>query len=513
MTPKSRPIADETPDENASDTLPAGPILDYQGEDLSSALAPPPMLEKPATYRTLFWLALPTLVEQVISGLIGLTDTLVAGHGKDEHLNAAASAAVGTMTYMMWFCGLMGSALGVGATAIVSRSYGARRYRVAQRVAGTAISSAFLLGVVVAGTLYVFASQIVTVFGLDGIAHEYGVKYLHIMSATIFLQTVGQIGLACMRGAGDLVRPLMITATMAVVNLITVPALAFGWFGLPAWGIQGNATGTMIAFAISGTATVGLLLSGKAKLKLQLRHFRIIPHVLWRILRISLPSWAEGMLLWGGQFFIVIFVIRLNDAALGKVFGETLSHISGLTMSTHNAVLRVESFAFLPGFGFGIATSALVGQYLGARRPAEARHSVFIANRLAVGVMTLVALPMIVIPGILMHGMVDNRNAVAIGFWPMIIAGLAQPGFAVAIIMGSALRGAGDTVSVMLSTITGMFVVRVPIMFTAVWVFTRMGHPEWALIAVWIGIFADLNYRAGFNTIVFLRGKWQQKEV
>ena len=41
-------------------------------------------------------------------------------------------------------------------------------------------------------------------------------------------------------------------------------------------------------------------------------------------------------------------------------------------MAAHSAVIRIESLAFLPGFGFGIACSALVGQYLGAKRPEDA---------------------------------------------------------------------------------------------------------------------------------------------
>jgi Na+-driven multidrug efflux pump len=472
-----------------------------------------PMLAGPPTYRTLFWLALPTLVEQLIGGVIGLTDTLVAGHGKDAFSNTAASAAVGTMTYLMWFCGLMGSALGVGATAIVSRSIGANRPRVATRVAGTALTAAILVGVAVGGLLYAFAPFVVSAFSLTGDAYRFGVEYLRIMSVTVALQTVAQIGLACLRGAGDLVRPMLVTASVAVINLVTVPALAYGWFGLPAWGIKGNAVGTMLAFTVSGVATLWLITSGKAKLRLRRRHFRIVPHVLRRVLRVSLPSWAEGILLWGGQFIVVAFVNKMNDHALSSFFSEPLEKLSGLTMSTHNAVLRVESFAFLPGFGIAIATSALVGQFLGAKKPDDAHKTTLVATRLAVITMTLAAVPMVFLPVVLMRGMVDNAHAAQVGIWPMVLAGLAQPGFAVAIIMGGALKGAGDTVSVMLSTVIGMFLVRFPVLIATAWLFARAGHPECGLIAVWVGIFVDLNFRAVYNSVVFFRGAWKTRKV
>lgn len=484
--------------------------LDYQPQVRATG----PDLHQPASYRTVLTLALPTLIEQVFNVVIGFTDTWVAGNGIHPDLNAAASAAVGTMTYLQWFTGIMTSALGVGATAIVARSIGAGRPRIANRIAGTALTAAFLVGVVIAVALYVFADLIVAVCGLHGQAHTYGVQYLQIMVFTICLQTAGMIGMASLRGAGDTLRPMLITGATALINVITVPTLAYGWFGLPALGIQGNALGTMIAFAVSGLATMLLLLSGWAKLRLRFRHFQVVPHILGRILRIGLPSWVEGVLLWGGQFAIVLLIINQNDAALATAWDMKAQDASGLTMAAHNTVIRLESFAFLPGFGFGIAASALVGQYLGAGRPQEARRAAHIANRLAISTMTLAALPMVLMPAILLKWVVDDPHVAEIGYWPMILAGLAQPGFAVAIIMSSGLRGAGETLWPLLATFSGMFLVRFPIvLFLAWYLFPAWGHPAWGLLAAWIGIFADLNFRAVVNGVVFHLGRWQHKRV
>jgi Na+-driven multidrug efflux pump len=170
-------------------------------------------------------------------------------------------------------------------------------------------------------------------------------------------------------------------------------------------------------------------------------------------------------------------------------------------------------FAFLPGFGIGMATAALVGQSLGARRPDLARKATMLSTRLALITMTVLALPMIVLPTIMMRLLLKNEHAAEIGLWPMILAGLAQPGFAIAIIMASALKGAGDTYSVMVSTLLGMFAVRIPIVFGIIWLFNWMGHPTLGLTAVWITIFIDLNFRAVYNTAIFKRGKWAEKKV
>ena len=455
--------------------------------------------------RSVLAISLPAIFEQLIQAAIGLTDALVAGHlPGDERTVAAASAAVGVMAYLQWMAAILNVAFGVGATAIVARSIGARRPRVANRVAGTAISSALLVGVAVAILMFTFARGISSVAGLDGLALTYGEQYLRIMTLTIALQAAWQIGMACIRGAGDTVRPMLITAAVVIINVLTSTIFSFGLLGAPKMGIRGIALGTAMAFLIGGIATLVLLLGGRSRLKLQWRHFRIVPHILMRLVRIGLPSWLEGVFLWAGQFLIVIFVINVNDQAVG---------VSGATMAAHNTVLRIESLAFLPGFGFGIACSALVGQYLGARRPLEAREAARMCSRLTIITMTLLAMPMVFFPHFLLGTMVDADAVVRVGVWPMILAGLAQPGFACAIVYGSALRGAGDTIRPMMCTISGTFLVRIPIVFLMLWVFHRLNHPALGLVAAWIGIFIDLNYRGVINYRNFRKGMWMLKKV
>lgn len=455
--------------------------------------------------RSVLAISLPAIAEQLIQAAIGLTDALIAGHlPGDESTVAAAAAAVGVMTYLQWMAAILNVAFGVGATAIVARSIGARRPRVANRVAGTAISSALLVGAAVAVVMFTFARPISYAAGLRGLALIYGEQYLRIMTLTIALQAAWQIGMACIRGAGDTLRPMLITSAVVVINVLTSTTFSFGLFGAPKMGIQGIALGTAMAFLVGGVATMVLLLGGRSKLKLQWHHFRIVPHIVMRLVRIGLPSWLEGLFLWVGQFLIVIFVINVNDAAVG---------VSGATMAAHNTVLRIESLAFLPGFGFGIACSSLVGQYLGARRPLEARQAARMCSWLTVITMTGLALPMILFARPLLRVLVDADAVVNVGVWPLILAGLAQPGFACAIIYGSALRGAGDTIRPMMCTISGTFLVRIPIVILMLWIFFRLHHPAWGLIAAWIGIFIDLNYRGVINYLNFRSGRWMLKKV
>jgi Na+-driven multidrug efflux pump len=183
-----------------------------------------------------------------------------------------------------------------------------------------------------------------------------------------------------------------------------------------------------------------------------------------------------------------------------------------MTMAAHSATLRIESLAFLPGYGFGIACSALVGQYLGAQRPLEAERAARLCTRLAMATMITAAIPMVFFPRLMLSFMVDSAPVVALGTIPLILAGLAQPPFALAIVKSSALKGAGDTRSPLWASLVGMGS-RVVVVLAVMAILARTGHAGWGLIAVWICIFLDLTWRAIYLVAVFRRGKWKQVQV
>ncbi len=446
-------------------------------------------------------LAWPAIGEQVLNAIIGLTDTVIAGHlpGSPQTV-AAATAAVGLMTYIQWFAGLMTAALGVGATAIVARSIGAGRPNLARRVTGTSVTAAFAIGLATAIMLFVFARPVVYACRLHGQAALFAIQYLSIMVVTISLQTAAQIGMAALRGAGNTFQPMMIMLMVMVINGIFSTAFTYGWLGAPAWGLRGDAFGTLLAYLTGGICTTIILFANTGKLTIRLRHLRLVPHLLTRVVKVGFPSFVEGILLWAGQFLIVLFVM---NAATDP---------NGYTLAAHVSVLRIESIAFLPGFGFGIAASTMVGQYLGAGRLDQARLAGKLATLLGLGTMTALALPMVFAPRFMLGLIVTSQPVINTGLWPMVLAGLAQPGFALAICFSGALKGAGETFWPMVVTLGGIFIARFGTL-GVLWPMWHEGLPAASLTAVWIGILVDLSLRGLLNYGAFYRVAWHKRRV
>ena len=126
--------------------------------------------------------------------------------------------------------------------------------------------------------------------------------------------------------------------------------------------------------------------------------------------------------------------------------------------------------------------------------------------------MSLAAVPMVLLAPWLLRLLVDSQDVVDYGWLPLIIAGLAQPAFAVAIVKSSALKGAGDTIWPLYTTMTGM-AGRVVLVLGLMVVLSRLGLARWGLTAVWVCIFLDLLFRGIAMEIVFRRGRWKTVKV
>lgn len=148
----------------------------------------------------------------------------------------------------------------------------------------------------------------------------------------------------------------------------------------------------------------------------------------------GLTAAAEEVLLLGSMAALTPIV-----AGLGTV-----------TLAAHRIVLNTLSLAFLPGIGFAVAATVLVGQRGGAGEPAAARAVAGVALRWGVGWMSTVgALFALLAPQVVAifvtAGAAEHEALVRVGSAGLIASALAQPGWAACMVLAGALRGAGKT--------------------------------------------------------------------
>ena len=443
--------------------------------------------------RQVFILALPVMVEHTLHMMVGLVDQFMANHLKQDA--AAAAAAVGTVSYFLWFVGLTTTAVGTGATALIARARGARHRALANSVCGQAIGATLVLGMVVAAVMYLGRAQLVRLTGLEGSAPQYADIYLRMLCWSVPFSTLMFVANACLRGAGDTVTPAIAMVVVDIVNIFLTWGLTRGAFGLPELGFNGIAIGTTIAYIAGGILQIAVLLAGRGGIRLYLHRLRPHGQTLRRILRIGIPTGLEGVLVWVAQFAVMHCINGMDS--------------TNRIPTAHNNAVRLEALSYMMGFAFGAAAITLVGQALGAKREDRAVRAAWLCFAAAGSIMTAWGLVFIFFSG-RFAGWISPPQEPQIAQLTaqcLYITGFVQFAFAAAITFSGALRGAGDTLSVMLINLASIIAIRL----AGVWFVVHI--LGWGLGAIWIILSADLLIRGTGLYLRFAHGGWKRVKV
>jgi len=459
--------------------------------------------DKPRLLRQLLLLSAPVFAEHFLHIGVGITDTWLANHlVSDAGLsgaaldtaraaNAAATKAVGTISYVVWFTGLVVGSIGVGSTAIIARAVGAKHRSLASSVCGQSVTAAVILGIAVGLAAYGLAGPFATFSQLHDESHAYAVSYLRLLGLAMPFTMLMLIAGACLRGAGDTLSPAIAMIVVDVVNIFFSSALTYGLWGMPKLGFNGIAAGTVIAYTAGGLLLFVVLLRGRGGARLYWHRLRPHWHTLRRVLRIGIPGGLEGVLQWLANFGVVMVVNSKDDAVA----------------AAHNNTIRVESISYMTGFAVATAVATMVGQSLGMKDVRRARRSAIIGYALGGGLMGALGIAFIFL-GRFAGGLLSNDpRVIDLTARCLFITGFIQTAFAAAMIFGSALRGAGDTLAVMIRNVASVFGLR---LIGVIIVGRMLGY---GLPAVWAVLSVELCVRAVLMFGRFASGKWQRLSV
>jgi putative MATE family efflux protein len=233
-----------------------------------------------------------------------------------------------------------------------------------------------------------------------------------------------------LRGVGDGRTPMIVTAIANVINVVLAYGMIYGHWGLPALGAVGSAWATFIARAIALGLLVWALWRGRNGLSIRGAGSWLPQlHVVRDIMRIGVPAAVEQVLVSGAFFGLTLLV-----ASLGT-----------LVLAAHRLAFTALSFSFLPGFGFAIAATALVGQSVGARRLEEGADAARIATRWAAIWMGAIGVVFFIFSEPIMRMFTDDAAVISAGAGGLRIVALSQPFWAVMFVQAGALRGTGNT--------------------------------------------------------------------
>jgi putative MATE family efflux protein len=279
------------------------------------------------------------------------------------------------------------------------------------------------------------------------------------------------VGASCLRGGGDTLTPAIAMIVVDIVNIASTFALCRGWWGLPTLGFHGIALGTILAYISGGIIIFVALLRGRERgaVKLRLHRMKLHWHTMKRLLKVGLPSGTEGLISWIANFGVVVIINGTDH--------------TNTAAAAHINAIRIESLSFMTGLAVATATATMVGQSLGAKRPDRATRSAFLGYAVGGGAMVFMGLLFMLFGNGFAGFLSDNPEIRHLTATCLFITGIIQGGFAASLIFGGALRGAGDTLAVMLASLSSVIVVRlIGVLIVGLWLHKGLG-PIWVVLA------------------------------
>ena len=387
--------------------------------------------------RKVFSIAIPAALKHLVDILQIFIDMIMVGM-----VSISALAAVGMSMQFMMIINVLMTLYVVGGNALISRFIGQGRKRRASALLYSLSIFAALLSVFVTIGGYMGSEYIYAMMGADADVVEQGSLYFKIISLGMVVIFIDTLLYNALSAAGDTKNSLYIKLFSSAINAFLNYVFIFGHYGFDAMGIEGAAYATVISYCFNVLAYYILLKKQHSKLNL-------IPIIRAKDL---IRAWHVG---WGAALDRGVSSISfLFFVAIIAAYGT-------VELAGYQVGLRIEGIAFMPGFGFAIAATALVGQSLGAKDKAKAYNMGIISGRIAYIFMGSVGLFLILFPEFLVGFFTKDVATIAVASYYLILVGLAQIPLAIMFVYSGALRGAGATKTTLKVNVISLWIFRV----------------------------------------------------
>ncbi len=472
-----------SPEESSGELALSAPVP-YDGTAEEEVIAP----EEVSLIRNrILTLAMPALAEMILMTLVSMADMIMVGR-----LGPWAITSVGLSNQPMFVAMSMFMALNVGATALVARATGAKRPEEASAAARQALTIAAAIGLLLSVLGYMYSRSIISWMGAEADVIGPGSEYLRIVAAGLLFQGVTISLNASLRGAGDTRTPMSVNMVANLVNIVLNYLLIYGHFGLPEMGVSGAAVATTISRGVACILIIRKILLDRAAIKISVHDsFRPDPEIMRRIFKVGLPAAIEQLVMRSGQM----------------VFARIVSSFGTVVYAAHQVALNVEGLSFTPGQAFQIATTSLVGQSLGARKPKRAMRTGWEALKIGVSIAALIGVVYFFFGKYVAILYTDDQTVTDLATGALRIIAVAQPFLIGNFILSGGLRGAGDTKWTLYITLAGIWGVRVVVAYFLA-IKMNMGLP-----GAWIGMALDMTTRSILAALRFRAGHWTKIEV
>lgn len=428
--------------------------------------------------KAIFIFALPMLIGSLFQQLYNTADSIIVG----RFIGGDAMAAVSGANPIMFLLTSLLTGITLGFSILVSQYYGSRDMKKIKRTVDTTYIFIFttaiiitILGVTFSGTILKLMNTPENIF-LD--SKNY---LLIIFIGTIF--SAGYNGIsALLRALGDSINPLIFLIIATILNII-LDIIFIIKFDM---GINGVALATILAQGVSFIFSIIYLNSKHDILRINIATPKFDYNILKVGLKLGIPSGIQQMLFSIGNIAMQSLVNSYGTAA----------------MAAFGAGTKIESFISIPIVNLGAAVSTFVAQNIGAKRIDRVEKGVKTSTFMAMGLALVVAVVFVTFDKSLITLFNSDSEIVNIGGKYLSTIGPFFITVCTSYIQISAIKGAGEALFPLISSIISLWLARIPVAYIGAYFFGVDG--------IWYGI--CFGWTLGFiiTLIYYKKGTWKK---
>nr|WP_235694984.1 MATE family efflux transporter [Clostridioides difficile] len=421
------------------------------------------------------------LIGSLFQQLYNTADSIIVGRFIGKEAMAAVSGANPIMFLLV--AALMGVSLGF--SILVSQFYGSGDLKKVKATIDTTYILLFIGSILISILGIVFGGPMLKLMNTPESVFAQSKLYLTIIFSGILFSAGYNSVSAILRGLGDSVTPLYFLIIATILNIV----LDLTFIVVLRMGVEGVALATIMAQAVSFIISIIYLNKKHEVLKFKIKGIVYDNKIFKDGLRLGLPSGIQQMLFSIGNMTLQFLVNSYGTSA----------------MAAFGAGLRIENFISLPIMNLGSAVSTFVAQNIGAgeneRVKKGIRESIKMTLVLAVTVIALILL----FRENLIALFNTDKDVIKIGSSYLFIIGPFFLFIGTSFVLSSAMKGAGDSMFALISSIVSLWLGRLPASYMLSKFFGTDG--------IWMGIPFGWTLGLIVTVIYYKKGYWKTKAI
>ncbi|BCE00358.1 MATE family efflux transporter [Marinicellulosiphila megalodicopiae] len=399
-----------------------------------------PTTESQVLKKGIWGMSLPMIIDQMIVLSVPLADTFFLSQISDN-----ASAGVGAVMPLLFMSSMILISISVAGSAVAGQRMGGNKDLDARASIVTYAMLVFFVSFIIGAALWFFGDQFSELINLsDDIKQHTNVylKYITFLAVILGFRSVYQTTLNLFG------QPQYNTYANWIVSVFNIIGNAWVVFYTD-YAVHGVAMMSIIS-SLLGLVLLMLVFHFKLNVELPFKYaMSQFKRLSKPILKIAVPSSLEPL---SFDFYMVYLL-------------WVVSQVGDIALTTRNYTYSTFMFCLAISFAFGTATQTMIAQLIGRKDYELAQQTLIKGARLAIIGSTTIAFVFFIFNSFILNLYTDNTEILKLGFTLFLLSVITEPGRATNIVVGGALRSAGDARFNSFSAIALTWVIGAPLAY------------------------------------------------